>query len=168
MDILSHGLWGGIAFGRKNRRSFWLSFFFGIAPDLFSFGIFFISMFLTGRIFRPDFSSEPPDPSLIPQYVHSFYSVTHSLIMFAIAFFLLWLIFKKPIWESLAWVFHILLDIFTHSYKFFPTPFLWPISDFKFNGWPWVLPGIFFTNFALLVMLYVWFYLVKKHKINAR
>lgn len=33
MDIVSHGLWGAIAFGRRTRSSFWLSFVFGIAPD---------------------------------------------------------------------------------------------------------------------------------------
>ncbi len=37
MDILSHGLWGGLVFGRKSeflaRLRDWL------APDLFSFGI---------------------------------------------------------------------------------------------------------------------------------
>ncbi len=39
MDILSHGLWGAIAFGRKSRANFWLAFVIGLAPDLFSFGI---------------------------------------------------------------------------------------------------------------------------------
>ena len=39
MDIVSHGLWGAIAFGRKSRSSFWLAFLIGLAPDLFSFGI---------------------------------------------------------------------------------------------------------------------------------
>ena len=32
MDIVSHGLWGALAFGRKNRRSFWLAFGIGLAP----------------------------------------------------------------------------------------------------------------------------------------
>jgi CRISPR-associated DxTHG motif protein len=72
-------------------------------------------------------------------------------------FTLLWVIFRKPIWESLAWGLHILLDIFTHSFRFFPTPFLWPISDFKVNGWHWGRPEIVIPNIFLLVLLYAWF-----------
>ena len=37
MDIVSHGLWGSIAFGRKSRSSFWMAFVIGMAPDIFSF-----------------------------------------------------------------------------------------------------------------------------------
>jgi len=158
MDIVSHGLWGGLAFGRKNRRTFCLAFFYGVLPDLFSFGPFYLAVLL-GLAERPHFSREPPDPSLIPAYVHRVYSVTHSLIVFLFAFALLWVLFRKPIWETLAWGLHIVFDIFTHSYRFFPTPFLWPISDLKIDGWPWGMPAIFFPNVILLVLLYAWFFL---------
>lgn len=158
MDIVSHGLWGGIAFGRKHRRNFWLAFFFGILPDLFSFGPFFVAVYL-GLAQRPHFSQEPPDPFLIPAYVHRAYSVTHSLVVFLVAFALLWMVFGKPIWEACAWGLHIIFDIFTHSYGFFPTPFLWPVSDVKVNGWPWRMPAIFIPNVILLALLYGWFFL---------
>ncbi len=39
MDIVSHGLWGALAFGRSSRPSFWLAFVIGFAPDLLSFGV---------------------------------------------------------------------------------------------------------------------------------
>jgi hypothetical protein len=44
-----------------------------------------------------------------------------------------------------------------HSYAFFPTPVLWPFSDWKFDGWQWTTPGILITNFALLSLLYTWY-----------
>jgi len=87
------------------------------------------------------------------------YSVTHSLVVFLVAFALLWVVFRKPIWEAFAWGLHILFDMFTHSYRFFPTPFRWPISDFKVNGWPWGRPAIFIPNVILLVLFYAWFFL---------
>lgn len=161
MDIVSHGLWGSLAFGRKNKKSFLLAFFLGIAPDLFSFGPFFASTFL-GLAERPHFSSEPPDPSLIPHYVSQLYQVTHSIIIFAVIFALVWFLRKKPFWEMSAWGLHILMDIPTHSYKFFPTPFLWPISDLKLNGWHWGSPWIFWPDVALLTVLYIWFFIIKK------
>jgi membrane-bound metal-dependent hydrolase YbcI (DUF457 family) len=166
MDIASHGLWGGIAFGRGNRRSFGLAFFFGILPDLVSFGPFYVAVFL-GLAQRPRFGHEPPDPSLFPFYVHGAYSVTHSLVVFLVAFALLWAVFREPIWETFAWGLHILLDIFTHSYRFFPTPFLWPISHFKFDGWPWGMPAIFIPNVVLLALCYAWL-LLRRRKVPDR
>jgi hypothetical protein len=163
MDIVSHGLWGSIAFGRKNKKSFWLSFFWGIAPDLFSFGIFFIFLLLgpnRGMILR----QAPPPPNTIPEFVYSMYNITHSLVVFAIVFIVCWILFKRPIVELLAWLLHILLDIPTHSHEFFSTPALWPISDVTFNGIPWSHPGIYIPNVILLLILYVWFFIIRTRK----
>lgn len=51
----------------------------------------------------------------------------------------------------------------THSTNFFPTRFLWPISEARVNGVPWSKPVIFFPNVALLVVLYGWF-LIKNRR----
>lgn len=158
MDIFSHGLYGGVLVGKKSRKSYWTAFFFGIAPDLFSFGIFTASIWL-GFASGPDWGSGRPDVSLIPGYVSSLYDMTHSLIVFGIAFLAAWVVFKRPLWEMLGWMFHILLDIFTHSAEFFPTPFLWPISDYYFDGHSWGSPQIFIPNLIILAVLYAlwWF-----------
>ena len=160
MDVVSHGLWGSLAFGRKNRKSFWTAFCFGVAPDLFSFGVFFLSTLL-GFSERPHFGSEPPDPALIPAYVGSLYNFTHSLLVFAAAFLLLGVIVRRPVWEASAWGLHILFDIPTHSYRFFPTPFLWPLSGFRVNGQSWASPWIFFPNIIILALLYLWFFILR-------
>ena len=159
MDTLSHGLWGSLAFGRNNRKSFWLAFFFGVAPDLFSFGFLFVSNIL-GFTERPDWSSGPPAPSLIPAYVHAAYNLTHSLVIFALVFGLVWLVLRRPLYEMLAWPLHVLVDIPTHTYRFFPTPFLWPFSDVTVSGIPWSDPRIFIPNVTLLVALYLWFFVI--------
>ena len=153
MDIVSHGLWGGIAFGRKSKKTFLQSFFFGISPDLFSFGVFFVLNIL-GVHPRPDFSNGLPSPSVIPEYIHSLYDFTHSLIVFGVVFGLVWLFRKKPFLPLAAWGLHILIDIPTHSFDFFPTPFLWPISDFGVDGISWGTPIIWYSNFGLLILLY--------------
>jgi hypothetical protein len=160
MDIISHGLWGAISFGRRNRRSFWLAFLFGVLPDLLSFGIFTVSS-LVGITQIPNWRLGPPDPSTIPIYVHRLYDVTHSFLGFAIIFIMLWFIFKRPVWESLSWLFHILLDIFTHSTQFFPTPFLWPFSSYRLDGIPWSHAIIFIPNVILLLSLYLWYFIIR-------
>ncbi len=166
MDIISHGLYGGVLVGRKSKKSYWTAFFFGIAPDLFSFGIFSAVVWL-GYASGPDWGVGPVDPALIPQYVHSAYNVTHSLVVFLFAFALVWLLRGKPMWEMLGWLFHILLDIFTHSLSFFPTPFLWPLFDYRFPGTSWSHPAIFIPNVLILLSLYgYWGYKRRNSKVK--
>lgn len=162
MDVISHGLWGGIAFGRKNRKSYWLAFFIGVAPDLFSFGVLFLARLLGfyGNIHW----GGAPDADMIPGFVSHLYNISHSLIVFVIVFLLFRIFFKRWILEMLAWPFHIAVDIFSHSYQFYPTPFLWPISDYKVDAVSWGDPRIFFPNVALLAILYAAWFIAKKIK----
>lgn len=162
MDIVSHGLWGAIAFGRKSRSSFWLAFVIGLAPDLLSFGVLWMAVLL-GLAEQPDFSFGPPPESSIPHYVHHLYNFTHSFIVFLAVFLLMWFLLKRPAWELSAWGLHVLVDVPTHSYAFFPTPILWPLFDWKFNGWQWTTSHILIPDFVLLSALYAW-YLLQPHR----
>ncbi len=155
MDFVSHGLWGSIAFGRKSRSSFGLAFVIGMAPDLLSFGVLYVAATL-GLSPQPDFSRGTPPESTIPPYVHHLYNYTHSFVVFLAVFFLVWLLLKRPIWELGAWGLHVLTDIPLHSYAFFPTPVLWPFSDWKFDGRQWMTPGVLIPNFVLLSLFYAW------------
>ena len=150
MDTLSHALWGKGLFGYRKYR--WYSFLFGALPDLFSFGIYFIySIF---------FSSSPlmgrPERSKIPEWVYSLYDISHSLVIASIFIFIAYKINKEFAFPMLAWPAHIILDFFTHSIEFFPTPILWPISDFKFDGIPWSNPIVFFANVLLIFFLFIY------------
>lgn len=163
MDIFAHALWTGLVFQRA-KRVFWAAFF-GVAPDLFSFGLFFIQMIISGRLFSQDFNrTEPPDPSLVPQYVHSLYNVTHSLVIFLIVFGIVWAIRKKPFWELGGWALHILIDIPTHTSRFFPTPFLFPFSSFTVNGVSWGTPWFMVVNYSSLIVLYAVILFRRRHK----
>jgi len=157
MDILSHGLWGGIAFGRSSRRSFWRAFAIGLAPDLLSFGILWAAAML-GFSAKPDFSRGTPPESSIPRYVHLLYTVTHSFIVFSTAFLAVWFLRKHPAWELGAWGLHVLMDVPTHSFAFFPTPFLWPLSNWRFDGWQWMTPAILIPDYVVLLLLYGWYF----------
>src|SRR4030067_391327 len=99
MDIVSHGLWGAIAFGRASRRSFWTALLIGMAPDFFSFGLVFANgLLLHGLEFLYGLS-HPPDPALIPAYAYSLYNTTHSLVVFAAMFVLVWIARGKPLMD---------------------------------------------------------------------
>ena len=149
--------------GRRNSRNFWWAFGIGVAPDIFSFGIF-SGMAVLGLASNPGWSAGPPPASLIPPYVHLLYNITHSLIIFALVFFVVWFLRQKPFLPLLAWGIHILMDIPTHSTEFFPTPFLWPFfNNIRFDGIPWSNPVIFIPNVVLLVVLYIYFFGIKKY-----
>lgn len=162
MDIVSHGLWGSILFGRRNRKSFWAAFSFGILPDLLVFGVPFAMRILGSLSGDGGGAWGPPERTSIPSYVYQGYNVTHSLVVFAAAFAIVWIARKKPFIPMLAWPAHILLDMPLHTAEFFPTPFLWPISDFHVSGVSWGDPWIFFPNVALLAALYFWHFVIRK------
>lgn len=167
MDIFSHGLWGDLAVGRKSKNDFWTAFAIGMLPDLITFGLPFLSR-LSGFSQEQQHSSGHMDMSSIPDYVFQLYNITHSLIIFAAVFAAVWIFRKKPQWLLGAWGLHILVDIPTHDASFFPTPFLWPISDFKISGINWGDPIIFFPNLILLAIAYsfwAYFYFKRKRQI---
>ena len=132
MDIISHGLLGGIALGRKKRSHYIYAFCFSVLPDILAEGIMFALIFL-GANNMPSYEGAHPKLTEFPVYAQNFYNATHSLIIFLSVFLIIWLIRKKPFLPLLAWGFHIIVDIPTHSFELFPTPFLWPISDFKID-----------------------------------
>jgi len=164
MDIISHGLYGWVVFGNKNKKQFRLSAAFGILPDFLAFGLpFAVAIF--GIIFygNPIAFGKPGMPHTEPSYVHSIYNVTHSLITRAVVFGALRLIMKKPVTASFARLLHILIDIPTHSLAFFATPFLRPISNYRFNGIARSSKVIFIPNVIVLIVLYS-IYLYKKYR----
>ncbi|KKQ23176.1 hypothetical protein A2999_02945 [Candidatus Wolfebacteria bacterium RIFCSPLOWO2_01_FULL_38_11] len=176
MDVFSHGLWSGIIYKavnkkRKNPLKIKLAAFFGVFPDVFSFTPLFVWMFfglISGSFSFSDFprpeNVEPTqrDTLFIFRLVNLLYSLSHSLPIFLIIFGLVYLIFKRPIWEIFAWLVHILIDIPTHTYQFYPTPFLWPFSDIKFNGFVWSAPWFLILNYSAIILIYFYLYYFNK------
>lgn len=162
MDILSHGLWAAAPFYRKSRKSFWIAFFFGVLPDLVAFVPHMFFMIL-GPYRHPLFT-RPPIYAVNP-LTFDLYNVTHSFIVFAVVFIIAFFLNKKrPYWKMWGWGLHILADIPTHSIKFFATPFLWPLSNFRVDGIPWSNPKFLIWNYAGLILVYIMLFYLKKRR----
>src|SRR6187402_3197462 len=107
MDVIAHGLWGGVLFSTRGRRRFFAGALIGMAPDLLSFGVFhvmhpgWITLRLAGEI------SGPPALSILPPYLFHAYNITHSLFVWGAVFGLLWTVTKKAPWLLAAWLLHI-------------------------------------------------------------
>ena len=183
MDIFAHGLWSGAAAKALNNKteksgigkklSMWQTVFWGVMPDLFAFTIPFIAIIwglMLGTVnlsdlHRVDTGEPPPTDTLwFLNLANSLYNISHSLIVFSLVFILVWILMKKPYLEFGAWVLHILIDIPTHSYKFFPTPFLWPVSSFKFNGFSWADSWFMMLNYSAIIVVYLLLYRKKISK----
>ena len=154
MDVVAHGLWGGALFCRRGRKLFLAAALLGMAPDLLSFGVFHVMQpgWIIGRLAGE--ISGPPALSILPPYVSYAYNVTHSLIVWAAVFILLWWLRRRPPWLLGAWALHILCDIPTHAKSYFPTPFLWPLATPFVDGVTWATPGVVMWNYLCLIAVY--------------
>jgi hypothetical protein len=147
MDTLSHALWGYGLFGYKRYAA--LALFFGAMPDLISFGLY---LFL--QIMHGTWHPGPPPIETLPNWLIINYSIGHSFVI-CLPLTGLVALWRKPIaFAMLAWPFHIVLDFPFHSFKYFPTPIFWPISDFKIDGISWAHWYIWLPNVAGLVLLF--------------
>jgi hypothetical protein len=129
-----------------------------ILPDILTEGLFFVLLLLNiGGM--PGWENGHPNIGDYPMFAQNLYNVTHSLIIFTVVFALIWIAAKKPIWVATAWGLHIVIDIPTHSLALFPTPFLWPISDFRVDGIGWDHPIVLAIDIILLIAAYsIWLY----------
>ena len=149
MDTLSHALYGKGFFGY--RKYWWTSFLFGALPDLSSFGVYFL-----GLLFSNFHGLKNGRPSIeeIPIWVVELYNISHSLITAFVFIAIVYFIKKDLTWPMLAWPVHIIVDLFTHSIEFFPTPIFWPLSNYRFDGIPWSNIYVFTTNIVLIFLIF--------------
>ena len=149
MDTLSHALYGKGFFGYRKYR--WTSFLFGALPDLSSFGVYFL-----GQLFSNFHGLKNGRPSIeeIPIWVVELYNISHSLITAFVLIVIVYFIKKELTWPMLAWPVHIIVDLFTHSIEFFPTPIFWPLSNYRFDGIPWSNIYVFTTNIVLIFLIF--------------
>jgi hypothetical protein len=160
MDIFAHGLWAAAAASgarkkfRRRLRVGWAALW-GVFPDLFAFTVPVTLMlwhWLTGEAGMPAGPRGMPGFALARQLYH----FSHSLVVFAAVFGLVWVVLRQPVLEMLGWPLHILIDIPTHTMRFFPTPFLWPLSSYRASGISWGNPWFMACNYSALVIVYVY------------
>ena len=184
MDIFSHAFWTAVAaknanskikhFKNKKISVFWATAW-GVLPDIFAFAPVFISatpVFLLGVGDQSVFTIPHPselepvnrDTLFIFKLTHSLYNISHSAIIFFLVLGLIYFFTKKIRWEMLGWLLHILIDLPTHSYKFYPTPILWPLANWKFDGIPWSTPWFMVLNLSAILIVTAIYIIKRKSK----
>ncbi|MBU0713794.1 MAG: metal-dependent hydrolase [Verrucomicrobia bacterium] len=176
MDTLAHALYGVTFFSRIGFAGFFKNKFngsvkrwnvdwtifaaagFAVLPDLASIGIYFLNLIL---------NSQSPTFHHLPRYVFDLYNATHSLLVAVLVCLILWEIWKPLFIPSLAWIFHIGLDVFTHGHGRFQTPFLYPLSNYSFDGldW-WINPWVVAVYWGALPLLWAFIYFQRRKLIR--
>ena len=59
---------------------------------------------------------------------------------------------------AVGWWSHIVIDVFTHSADYYPSPVLYPITQQGFDGLAWNTPWFMVANYLtiLVVAVVVW------------
>jgi len=165
MDIFAHGLWAGAGAVAANRKwgkqiRWGWACFWGMFPDLFAFTPMFLTL-IRFRFFGQGFTPrllfsralrEALPPLLQPT---TLYPVSHSLVIFAVVFVSVWRLRRRPSLAMLGWSLHILMDIPTHGSGTYRTPFLWPVSSYRFSGIWWTAPWFMIFNYSALAVIYL-------------
>lgn len=178
MDILAHTLWTNAGARAANKvaekkgKRFHISVgwaaFFGVVPDFFAFTIPFMigiyrSVFL-GETFLRGHHIPTAGGFDLAAYLYQF---SHSLVIWALVFVLVWILSRRPRYELLGWALHILIDIPSHAIGFYPTPFLFPISSYRFPyGVSWSNQWYMLINYSALLV--VWGRITYKKFLNKK
>ncbi|MEA2062212.1 MAG: hypothetical protein U9P14_00815 [Gemmatimonadota bacterium] len=141
------------------RRRFGLAFLFGIMPDLLSFGLL-----MAVRIIQGSYTPGKPALHTIPEWLYINYNFTHSLVIAGILWAFLWWRNRELAVPFSAWIIHIMMDIPTHNSRFFPTPFLWPLSDFTVEGFSWGQRWFMILNYSCLLVLALFFVAARERR----
>ncbi len=153
MEIVAHGLWAAAAAITAKRsakaplRIGW-SVWWGVFPDVLAFGPSIAAGLWYGL------AAGHGHFRLVHIGPH-FYPAAHSLVVFLAVFGAASLIARRVVFEMLGWVLHILIDIFTHSFRYYATRFLWPLSDFRIDGRAWWTPWFWGATYVALAAVYI-------------
>src|SRR3989344_3042476 len=148
MDTLAHALWSYIIF--HNYELVWWAVLFGTLPDLLSWTVWMLWPKKGGFSWK-----KKPDLNLIPRWVFTLYGITHSIFVMAAVFLAVFLVHGSIPLFLLSWTIHVLIDIPMHTRDFLPTPFLCPISDYKFPGFSWANKWFMALNWSVIISLLV-------------
>jgi hypothetical protein len=169
MDILAHALWAGVGVAVAQRyrplshRTAVLTVALAVAPDgphmlpVIGWSLFGSGTAATvGGYANALPGQEPVVPDTIAMLSHNLHCITHSALIAAAVTLLLWWWLRRLWIPLLGWWSHIVIDVFTHSADYYPSPVLYPITQRGFDGVAWNTPWFMALNYSALVLAGLW------------
>jgi hypothetical protein len=169
MDIVAHGLWAaiGIAALRRQRpvsnADAVAAVGLAAAPDLAQLLPLIGAALFEGDGWRVLWAYASAMPGLEPVMApwaalvtHHLHCVLHSAIVAGAVTALVWARTKALWLPLLGWWSHIVIDVFTHSADFYPSPVLYPLTQRGFDGLAWNTPAFMAANYLALATAAAW------------
>ena len=176
MDIFAHTLWAGVGVALASRRSpikprtVALTAALAALPDLFhllpiigwwAFGDGSAAVLWAYAVALP--GQEPALPPVVGMLSHQLHCIAHSAIVAGVVTALLWMM-RRALWiPLLGWWSHIVIDVFTHSADYYPSPVLYPITERGFDGLAWNTPWFLVLNYVVLCGAGLWLWWSRTH-----
>jgi hypothetical protein len=166
LDIVAHGLWAGLGiawagkYHRINTKTKMATIGLAVAPDLIHllplmiaapFAANGLEIFTAYVNASPGF--EPPLSPNLNQLTHHLHCVMHSALVAGAITAAVWLWLGRLWVPLLGWWSHILIDVFTHSAEFYPSPVLYPLTYWGFDGIAWNAPWFMSINYAVMTIV---------------
>ncbi|MFN0161907.1 MAG: hypothetical protein ACKVQQ_11800 [Burkholderiales bacterium] len=171
MDVLAHALWAGAgmaALGRRRQivpRTIAATLVLATLPDVLHM-LPILGWWIFGEgsgaelwamaVASP--GNEPALPLWVERWSHHLHCVAHSAVVAAAVTAVLW-VQRRWLWiPLLGWWSHIVIDVFTHSAAYYPSPVLYPLTRRGFDGLAWNTPWFLAVNYFVLaaVCLALW------------
>lgn len=168
MDIVAHGLWTGAAvlvlapLRRLSPRLKCATVALAVLPDLVhmlpvtAWAVSTVSITEWWQYATATPGNEPPMPEWVQLWAHHLHCVLHSAVVAAgvtLAVALRWRVFW---WPLFGWWLHIVIDVFTHSADFYPSPVFYPLTYWGFDGIAWNQPTFLWINYLALAAVWAW------------
>ncbi len=169
MDIFAHSLWAGAAATlaqrrwHLSRRTLTWTVVLAALPDLLHM-LPIVAWWIVGDGTLADVRGfalavpgrEPALPPLVTLWTYHLHCIMHSAVVAATITLLCWIV-QRALWFALlGWWSHIVIDVFTHSADYYPSPVLYPITQQGFDGLAWNTPWFLVANYAALGVTAVW------------
>lgn len=174
MDILAHTLWAGAGFTLLRRRvpvaprDVALTVALAALPDLLHL-LPIAGWWLVGggsfEVLRayaiPVVGQEPAMPTIVTLFSRHLHCFAHSAVVAGAVTLLLWKL-RRALWiPLLGWWSHIVIDVFTHSADYFPSPVLYPFTQRGFDGIAWNTPRFMVLNYLALAGAGLWLFVTR-------
>ncbi len=142
-SFITHGIMGYVLFGYQGL-------IMGIMPDIIGLTRYFYNLLFIHKTI--DFNKPPEERAPLDKMDKLdwlLYNITHSLIIWG----LIYILFRKK--YIFAAIISIIMDIFLHSKNIWVGPaFLYPLSDYRFDGIHWYNEGLLISFIILIIMIY--------------
>ena len=174
MDIVAHALWAGVGMvalsrrHRAERHSVGWTMALATLPDVVH--TLPVAAWALGRGAPADWlayatalpGGEPAFPAAVALWSHHLHCSFHSALVAAVVTALLWVALRRIWLPLLGWWSHILIDVFTHSADFYPSPVFYPVTYWGFDGVAWNTPWFTTLNYAALLGLGWWLWVTRQ------